>query len=73
MTPYFTEVLMTAPNSGTLKEEEACAREFIDLLTGKQTIYQCIRLNDEVVKRLLNEYSDLIFELNKIMKSLMNP
>ncbi|MBN2853704.1 MAG: HAD hydrolase-like protein [Clostridia bacterium] len=51
MTPYFTEVLMAAPNHGTLEEESHCAREFIDLLTGKQTIYQCIRLDEEVVKR----------------------
>lgn len=51
MTPYFSEVLMDTPNSGSYEKEQACAREFIDLLTGKQTIYQCIRLNEEVVKR----------------------
>lgn len=51
MTPYFTEVLMEAPKAGTFEEENKCAREFIDLLTGKQTIYQCIRLDEEVVKR----------------------
>ena len=51
MTPYFTEVLMAAPGAGTYEEEQSSAREFIDLLTGKQTIYQCIRLNEEVVKR----------------------
>ncbi len=62
MTPYFTEVLMAAPNSGTLDEEEVCAREFIDLLTGKQTIYQCIRLNEEVVKREGRECEPLVYK-----------
>jgi len=51
MTPYFVQILMDTPNHNTLEEENKCAREFIDLLTGKQTIYQCIRLNEEVVKR----------------------
>lgn len=51
MTPYFTEVLMNTPNAGSYEEEQACAREFIDILTGKQTIYQCIKLDEEVVKR----------------------
>jgi len=51
MTPYFVEVLMNTPNHDTLEKEGVCAREFIDILTGKQTIYQCIRLNEEVIKR----------------------
>jgi len=51
MTPYFTEVLMSTPRAGSIEEEQACAREFIDILTGKQTIYQCIKLDEEVVKR----------------------
>lgn len=51
MTPYFTEVLMDTPGHGELEDEAGCARDFIDILTGKQTIYQCMRLNEEVVKR----------------------
>ncbi|MFO7637066.1 MAG: haloacid dehalogenase-like hydrolase [Clostridia bacterium] len=51
MTPYFTEVLMDTPGTHGFQQENECARDFIDLLTGKQTIYQCIRLNEEVVKR----------------------
>jgi phosphoglycolate phosphatase-like HAD superfamily hydrolase len=51
MTPYFTEVLMDTPKAGLMEEEAACARDFIDLLTGKQTIYQCMRLDEEVIKR----------------------
>ncbi len=62
MVPYFTEVLMAAPNSGPIEEERACAREFIDLLTGKQTIYQCIRLNEEVIKRGGQECEPLVYK-----------
>lgn len=62
MTPYFTEVLMGTPGAGTFKEENSCAREFIDLLTGKQTIYQCIRLNEEVIKRGGKSLDPLIYK-----------
>ena len=51
MTPYFTEVLLDTPEAGTYEEEQPCARDFIDILTGKQTIYQCMRLDDEVAIR----------------------
>ena len=52
MVPYFTEVLLETPG-GQLEGEAAaaaCAREFIDMLTGKQTIFQCERLDSEVIK-----------------------
>ncbi|HPQ46102.1 MAG TPA: HAD hydrolase-like protein [Clostridia bacterium] len=62
MTPYFTEVLMETPGAGTLSDESACAREFIDLLTGKQTIFQCIRLNEEVVKRGGTSVDPLVYK-----------
>jgi phosphoglycolate phosphatase-like HAD superfamily hydrolase len=51
MTPYFAEVLAACPRGGSVKEETPVAREFIDLLTGRQTIYQCIRLAEEVAAR----------------------
>ncbi len=51
MIPYFAEVLLKTPHAGTAQEEYRCATEFIELTTGKQTIYQCMQLNDEVVKR----------------------
>lgn len=51
MIPYFTEVLLDTAGCGTYEEEKVFARDFIDFLTGKQTIYQCIRLSEEVVKR----------------------
>lgn len=61
MIPYFIEVLcetpafLTAGSTGRkdseLKETEVCVREFVDMLTGKQTIFQCEKLDEEVVKR----------------------
>ena len=48
MIPYFVEVLTkVAPN----EEHEGHVREFVDILTGKQTIFQCIQLDEEVQKR----------------------
>ena len=50
MTPYFTDELCATPRGRDLPREELelRAKEFITLLTGKQTIYQCIRLAEEV-------------------------
>ncbi|MCL1921670.1 MAG: HAD family hydrolase [Kiritimatiellaeota bacterium] len=52
MIPYFTEELLNTPQGkGKCREEmEAFARDFIYVLTGKQTIYQCIRLAEEVAR-----------------------
>ena len=48
MIPYFVEVLGACPKvEGDVKET---VTDFVDLLTGKQTIYQCIRLAEEVSK-----------------------
>lgn len=48
MIPYFIEVLAACPNvQGDAKKTVS---DFVDLLTGKQTIYQCIRLAEEVSK-----------------------
>ena len=35
----------------TREEIMGCVHDFVDFLTGKQTIYQCIRLAEEVAKR----------------------
>lgn len=51
MIPYFVEVLEET-NSGESKEELlTIVTDFVDTLTGKQTIFQCIHLDEEVVKR----------------------
>lgn len=51
MIPYFVEELLTTPRSGAPDEVEAVVREFVERLTGKQTIYQCFALAEEVGKR----------------------
>ena len=48
MIPYFIEVLGACPN--VEGDAEKTVIDFVDLLTGKQTIYQCIRLAEEVSK-----------------------
>lgn len=51
MIPYFIQVLREVP--GALDEAglEQAVTHFVDTLTGKQTIFQCIRLAEEVKKR----------------------
>jgi len=51
MLPYFIDVLSKTPGAESSAEIAHCVREFVDLLTGKQTIYQCIRLAEEVSRR----------------------
>jgi phosphoglycolate phosphatase-like HAD superfamily hydrolase len=51
MIPLFVEVLNETPHKETPEEIERCVRDFVDFLTGKQTIYQCLRLAEEVTKR----------------------
>jgi phosphoglycolate phosphatase-like HAD superfamily hydrolase len=53
MIPLFIEVLAETPGGKqeSPAELEHAVREFVDLLTGKQTIYQCIQLAEEVTKR----------------------
>ena len=50
MIPYFTDELCQTPKGKQLPRQqlENKAKEFITLLTGKQTIYQCIRLAEEI-------------------------
>ena len=49
MIPYFCELLKACPDkSGDI---ESCVTDFVDRLTGKQTIFQCIQLSEEIKKR----------------------
>ena len=61
MIPYFVEVLTQTPaykkacaegnKAEELRKIETCVTDFVDFLTGKQTIFQCERLDDEVAAR----------------------
>ena len=51
MIPYFTEVIASVTEKPDLEAIAESVTEFVDLLTGKQTIFQCMRLDEEVQKR----------------------
>ena len=51
MIPYFVEELKATPNCEEIGEVERVVRDFVEHLTGKQTIYQCFQLQDEVRRR----------------------
>jgi len=51
MIPYFIEVLKKTPNHGDEISITSCVSDFVNFLTGKQTIYQCMRLDEEVQNR----------------------
>lgn len=51
MLPYFVEQILEAPEAEPREQIEAVVREFVARLTGKQTIYQCFQLIDEIRKR----------------------
>lgn len=52
MTPYFTDLLCETPRGRDMDRDMLAsqARELIFLHTGKQTIYQCIALAEEIEK-----------------------
>jgi len=51
MVPFFVDELRTAPHCEPMEDAELVIREFVTRLTGKQTIYQCFQLSEEIVKR----------------------
>ena len=50
MVPYFIDELGKAPGARDYSDDEISykVRDFVTVLTGKQTIYQCIRLAEEI-------------------------
>ena len=51
MVPMMVEVLEECPRRESHEELEKLVIDFVDHLTGKQTIYQMMRLTEEVTKR----------------------
>jgi len=51
MIPYFVEELLQTPDSENEEMLQGIVKDFVTRLTGKQTIYQCIELEDQVRQR----------------------
>ncbi len=51
MVPMMVDVLMETPRHESREELTTIVREFVDRLTGKQTIYQMLQLQEEVRAR----------------------
>ncbi|MDD6262744.1 MAG: SIS domain-containing protein [Clostridiales bacterium] len=72
MIPYFCEELSATPEG--CKEDpadiEKCVTEFVDMLTGKQTIYQCMALADEINKRGGKAEDPMVYK-NEYIRRLM--
>jgi phosphoglycolate phosphatase len=51
MVPMMVEVLLDTPGHESERELERIVTEYVEELTGKQTIYQMLRLREEVAKR----------------------
>ena len=47
---YFIDEIMACPGAPDREETRALVMDFVDKLTGKQTIFQCIHLRDEIVR-----------------------
>lgn len=71
MVPYFVEVLSAAPEAFRESEAEltAVVREFVDRLTGKQTIFQCMALDDAVAARGGRRQDPMIYK-NEYLRRL---
>ncbi len=50
MYEYFTQELLKCPEMRDKGTAEKIVMDFVDYLTGKQTIFQCIHLHDEIIK-----------------------
>jgi len=70
MVPYFIEVLLNTPRAESKDEIASAVRNFVDILTGKQTIFQCIRLDEEVVVRGGEHVEPIVYK-NEYLKRLM--
>ena len=51
MVPMMVEILLQTPKAESREEIERVVTDFVDRLTGKQTIYQMIQLCEEIRKR----------------------
>ena len=64
MIPMMVEILQETPRHEGERELTELVTEFVNRLTGKQTIYQMIRLTEEVQKRGGDPLSPLAYKWN---------
>lgn len=64
MKPYFFDILKETPGAKDESDEAlmSCVHEFVDVNTGKQTIYQCMSLAEEIEKRGGTAQDPLIYK-----------
>jgi len=62
MIPMMVDILSTTPNHESLDELEKIVRAYVAKTTGKQTIYQMIRLAEEVKKRAGTPQDPLVYK-----------
>ena len=62
MVPMMVEILAQTPTIETEQQLEAIVVEFVDRLTGKQTIYQMMQLVKEVERRKAKAESPLDYK-----------
>lgn len=77
MTPYFCEVLaeVADPARESAEDIERVVRDFVDKITGKQTIYQCIQLAEEVKARGGTPLDPLLYKkeyLRRLQERIQN-
>jgi phosphoglycolate phosphatase-like HAD superfamily hydrolase len=51
MIPMMVDLLLRTPSHESEAEIRACVVDYVDRLTGKQTIYQMLQLREEIAKR----------------------
>lgn len=73
MVPYFCEVLaeVADPDVESADDIERITRDYVDKITGKQTIYQCIRLAEEVKARGGSPLDPLLYK-KEYLRRLQN-
>ena len=72
MVPYFVEVVLSTPKGKNIDKNLIVdtVKEFVDRLTGKKTIFQCIEL-DELVEKYGGEHQDPLIYKQEYLKRLM--
>jgi phosphoglycolate phosphatase-like HAD superfamily hydrolase len=75
MIPMMVEILKQTPTNESVTEIQAVVAEFVDRLTGKQTIYQMIQLTREIEKRGGKPLDPLVYKQiynERLMEHIQN-